>query len=396
MAFVLDMSLSRHVNEWAGSHNKDDVACQMHVKWKGLEHASWNEPSPPVLTTSARVDLMHQEKCAPFDHFDDALAKWVGQQQFLLGNEMMQQSYAPEPSELPPWRGSISTLQQQRLTGKTWAVKPSLRGAEQQRAPAPMPTATVRQQSLGTSIVAPSQRYQAGSSTSATALAHHDSVGATLNAQPHESVTLQEGVFAVSQGLPSTPVLESVSSKVAVAAVQAPSPTEPMPSKTMFGKRKMLVRLNGQSMPSVDSGAATSGVSCVENEPLTDKVSTRHHRWCCIFVFLISEKAAKAFELVPRLIGRGGCNLKSIAGACKGKIRIRGRNSGHIEGPTRAEANIPLQVALSCASAENYLLGRRLLSEVLDRMQVCFAEYCQAMRMDSPVRFYAVREDLRA
>lgn len=147
----------------------------------------------------------------------------------------------------------------------------------------------------------------------------------------------------------------------------------------------------------MDDGAAIVGVARVAREQrLRKSGNVRHHKWCCAFVFRISEQEARDFQLVPHLIGRGGCRLRSIAKACKGKIRIRGRGSGHVEGPKGEEANIPLQVVLSCASAEDYLLGCHLLGEVLDRMEVRFAQHCQAMQVNSPEHLYVTREDSRA
>jgi len=53
------------------------------------------------------------------------------------------------------------------------------------------------------------------------------------------------------------------------------------------------------------------------------------------------------FDLVPRLIGRGGCNMRKIADTTGAKVRIRGRGSGHMEIDGKSEAPTPLMVAVT-------------------------------------------------
>lgn len=53
------------------------------------------------------------------------------------------------------------------------------------------------------------------------------------------------------------------------------------------------------------------------------------------------------FDLVPRLIGRGGCNMRRIADRTGAKLRIRGRGSGHLEIDGEREAPTPLMVAVT-------------------------------------------------
>lgn len=56
---------------------------------------------------------------------------------------------------------------------------------------------------------------------------------------------------------------------------------------------------------------------------------------------------ATGFDLVPMLIGRGGCNVKRIVEATGAKIRVRGRGSGHLEIDGKFEAPTPLMVAVT-------------------------------------------------
>lgn len=65
--------------------------------------------------------------------------------------------------------------------------------------------------------------------------------------------------------------------------------------------------------------------------------------WCHIYLHM----QVKGFELVPMMIGRGGCNMRKIFEATGAKIRIRGRGSGHYEIDGKREAPTPLMVAVT-------------------------------------------------
>ena len=79
----------------------------------------------------------------------------------------------------------------------------------------------------------------------------------------------------------------------------------------------------------------------------------RNFNFAIIFKGYDPEKHA-AFELVPRLIGRNGDNMKKIyrTGA---DVRVRGRGSGwkEVKSPRgNYESDEPLQLAASCRSGE--------------------------------------------
>ena len=50
-----------------------------------------------------------------------------------------------------------------------------------------------------------------------------------------------------------------------------------------------------------------------------------------LWVHIYLHMQAQDFDLVPMLIGRGGCNMRKIADKTAAKVRIRGRGSGHLE-----------------------------------------------------------------
>lgn len=115
------------------------------------------------------------------------------------------------------------------------------------------------------------------------------------------------------------------------------------------------------------------------------------------FVFNIDMEQHADFELVPRLIGRGGKHMRDIAQACGGKVRIRGRGSGHKEqqkrGQPAVEADVPLQIALSCRDRSSLQEGKLLLEEFLKGMCVHFERYCKRNRISPVPELYSLTCD---
>lgn len=100
------------------------------------------------------------------------------------------------------------------------------------------------------------------------------------------------------------------------------------------------------------------------------------------------------FDLVPRLIGRGGSHMREIAQACGGKVRIRGRGSGHKEQQKRGrpaeEADVPLQIVLSCRDWHSLEDGRLRLEEFLKGMCIHFERYCKRNRINPVPQLYTL------
>lgn len=94
------------------------------------------------------------------------------------------------------------------------------------------------------------------------------------------------------------------------------------------------------------TAASSFGVGHADDEGSFDvpKGAKRPLRlWCHIYLHM----QVKGFELVPMMIGRGGCNMRKIFEATGAKIRIRGRGSGHFEIDGKREAPTPLMVAVT-------------------------------------------------
>jgi len=126
-------------------------------------------------------------------------------------------------------------------------------------------------------------------------------------------------------------------------------------------------------------------------------LGSRDRRFTCKFVFGGFDLERDAdFELVPRLIGRGGANMRDIAKACDGKVRIRGRGSGHREQQkgrsSLEEADVPLQIALSCRDKDSFEEGRKRLLSLLQFISMHFERYCRRKGVDpAPALFSVVR-----
>jgi len=89
------------------------------------------------------------------------------------------------------------------------------------------------------------------------------------------------------------------------------------------------------------------------------------------------------FDLVPRLIGRGGCNMRRIAEETQSKIRIRGRGSGHLEVDGVREAPVPLMVAVTTDKCDEHAFRGAIAAMLreLRAMERRFHEYCAQQQL---------------
>jgi len=101
----------------------------------------------------------------------------------------------------------------------------------------------------------------------------------------------------------------------------------------------------------------------------------------CKFVFNgFDAKNHADFELVPRLIGRKGCNLRPISQSCRGKIRVTGWDGSQPMGKfqTTGKPNVdsPVEVTLSCHDQESLDEGIRQINILLEDLSNHFSRYC--------------------
>ena len=106
----------------------------------------------------------------------------------------------------------------------------------------------------------------------------------------------------------------------------------------------------------------------------------------------ITPQQAHSFRLVPKIIGKGAKKIQEIAKACNGKVRVRGRGSGHVEGRDRVEADVPLHVALSCSGRHDFTRGKELISSALDCLAAQYVDFCERQGHEAPMHFFVERD----
>mmetsp|Transcript_58184 Transcript_58184/g.138541 ORF Transcript_58184/g.138541 Transcript_58184/m.138541 type:complete len:518 (+) Transcript_58184:141-1694(+) len=124
--------------------------------------------------------------------------------------------------------------------------------------------------------------------------------------------------------------------------------------------------------PQMDRNAnPRSGVAAPKACPKGMRRPARY--WVHIYLHMNEE----GFDLVPMFIGRSGCNVKKIAEATGAKLRIRGKGSGHKEGPDGEEAPVPLMVAVTTdkTDAEHFREAVRMTLVELQRVSQRFDEF---------------------
>ena len=102
-----------------------------------------------------------------------------------------------------------------------------------------------------------------------------------------------------------------------------------------------------------------------------------------MYVHILLHMQAVGFDLVPRLIGCRGCNMRRIAAATGAKVRIRGRGSGYLEGKHMQEAPIPLMVAIATRheAVAGFVRAVEMTLQVLHGLQESFHSHCRQHRL---------------
>ncbi|CAE8715086.1 unnamed protein product, partial [Polarella glacialis] len=87
------------------------------------------------------------------------------------------------------------------------------------------------------------------------------------------------------------------------------------------------------------------------------------------------------------------CNVKRIAKGCNGKLRLRGRGSGYLGRHGKEEEQFSLRISLSCSSEEDYLIGNRMVTELLTRSSEQFTKLCIERGWEPPRKFFEESHD---
>merc|ERR1719446_631818 len=93
--------------------------------------------------------------------------------------------------------------------------------------------------------------------------------------------------------------------------------------------------------------------------------------------FLIGIDNCKDFQVVRRIIGAKGSNMKRIVKQSEAKLRLRGVGSGYFEGAGQKESNEPLQLCVSCTSSEGYRTAVRMVEELLESVYAEYRQFCR-------------------
>eukprot|EP00930_Biecheleria_cincta_P086349 TRINITY_DN75658_c0_g1_i1.p1 TRINITY_DN75658_c0_g1~~TRINITY_DN75658_c0_g1_i1.p1 ORF type:complete len:586 (+),score=101.17 TRINITY_DN75658_c0_g1_i1:196-1758(+) len=93
--------------------------------------------------------------------------------------------------------------------------------------------------------------------------------------------------------------------------------------------------------------------------------------------FLIGIENDKDFQVVRRIIGAKGANMKKIVKQTEAKLRLRGQGSGYFEGAGQKESSEPLQLCVSCTSSEGYRTAVMLVEELLKGVYDEYRQFCR-------------------
>lgn len=115
-----------------------------------------------------------------------------------------------------------------------------------------------------------------------------------------------------------------------------------------------------------------------------------------ICVFQIGLEDDEEFCLVKRILGKAGNNMRRIAEECSAKVRLRGIGSGFLEGADGREANMPLQLNVSCVDFESYQGAVDRVSTLLKDLYKHYRRYARSKGQEPPevkVTLEEVRRD---
>ncbi|CAJ1390704.1 unnamed protein product [Effrenium voratum] len=118
-----------------------------------------------------------------------------------------------------------------------------------------------------------------------------------------------------------------------------------------------------------------------------------------ICVFQVGLEDDEEFCLVKRILGKAGNNMRRIADECNAKVRLRGIGSGFLEGSDGCEANMPLQLNVSCTDYSDYVAAVDQVASLLKDLYKHYRRYARSKGMEPPDVRLSVdevrRDDLR-
>lgn len=89
----------------------------------------------------------------------------------------------------------------------------------------------------------------------------------------------------------------------------------------------------------------------------------------CVCTFFVGIADWPGYRVARRIIGRNGVNMRFISQLCPTtKLRLRGKGSGYREGDNYMEANVPMQINMSCRHVDEYEVAKREVSLLLESL----------------------------
>lgn len=141
------------------------------------------------------------------------------------------------------------------------------------------------------------------------------------------------------------------------------------------------------SVPLSDTAASALVAGCSRTG-----VARVPHRQARLWLHIHLHMQAPDFDLVPMLIGRGGCNMKRIAEKTGAKLRVRGRGSGHLEIDSKREAPTPLMVAVTTEHVDHdgFREAARMTLKELDVVSRRFQQHCKKKQLPCSGPFFSL------
>jgi len=107
-----------------------------------------------------------------------------------------------------------------------------------------------------------------------------------------------------------------------------------------------------------------------------------NQKFICVFhIGLVDDEE---FCLVKRILGKAGNNMRRIAEECSAKVRLRGIGSGFLEGADGREANMPLQLNVSCTDFDSYYSACERVAALLKDLYKHYRRYARSKGMEPP------------